>query len=204
MRKKIASVIGLTVLSTYMFFISHAQLVTQNNTTIAYSHEEKREVREENKDVKKTKSETITITMPRIMSIQTPIQTKELTKTNLYQFTDKEMDLLYHVVFAEAGNQSEETIGYVTSVIINRVYSDLKYLPDTLEEVIMQDGQFQVVTTGVYLEKEPDQKTIDAVNKICYETGVEIDKNVLAFRNSYYFKEYEQAFRSGDMYFSYF
>lgn len=58
--------------------------------------------------------------------------------------------LLSRLIQAEAGNQDAEGMCLVADVVMNRVRSDR--FPNTIEEVIFQEGQFGVVTDGV-LEK---------------------------------------------------
>lgn len=187
MRRKIMNAAALVSLTTALLLISNKQTISQDI-------------------VMEQQTERVTseyIPVKTYLSSQPEYTMHQLTmnQVNMYGFTDEEMDLLYRIVFAESGNQDEETIGYVTSVIINRINSDM--FPDTLEEVVMQKNQFQVVDTGAYLSKIPDQKTIETVNKICFITGTTTEPDVLAFRNSYYHADYKEAFVSGDMYFSY-
>lgn len=59
-----------------------------------------------------------------------------------------EMELLSQIVQAEAGNQDLTGKRLVADVILNRVDSPL--YPNSIEEVIFQEGQFQPVSNGTF------------------------------------------------------
>ena len=64
-------------------------------------------------------------------------------------------ELVARCAYAEAGNQPEEGVRAVVDVIRNRV-NDPRF-PNTYEEVILQTGQFSVVTYGtIYAVTVPD------------------------------------------------
>lgn len=62
------------------------------------------------------------------------------------RFTQEEQKLLMKIAQAEAGNQGEEGMWLVMSVVMNRVES--ADYPDTIEEVIFQESQFSSVADG--------------------------------------------------------
>ena len=64
------------------------------------------------------------------------------------QITEEEQLLLMKIAQAEAGNQGEEGMWLVMSVIMNRV--DSPDFPDSIKEVIFQDYQFTSVTDDNY------------------------------------------------------
>lgn len=59
-----------------------------------------------------------------------------------------DMELLAQLIQAEAGNQSLYGKRLVADVVLNRVRSPL--FPDTVEEVIFQEGQFSVINNGAF------------------------------------------------------
>lgn len=61
-----------------------------------------------------------------------------------------EMELIAQLVMAEAGNQDLTGKRYVADVVLNRVDSD--DFPDTVEEVIFQKNQFNVIENGAFDE----------------------------------------------------
>lgn len=72
-----------------------------------------------------------------------------------------EMELLARCVQAEACNQDFDGRRMVADVILNRV-SDPDF-PDTIREVVLQDGQFEVVSNGRIYDADPDDETLEAV-----------------------------------------
>ena len=91
-----------------------------------------------------------------------------------------ELELLAQLVHAEAGNQPMEGKYLVAEVVLNRVESD--EFPDTISEVIFQDGQFSVAHNG-RLEKAAwtvDESDYEAVT---YAVETHDNKDVLYFNN---------------------
>lgn len=74
-------------------------------------------------------------------------------------YTDEELYVLSHVIFAEAGNHSRELQIGVGSVVLNRV-ADERF-PNTIKEVVFQKGQYACTWSGSYY-KEPTEEAIDA------------------------------------------
>ena len=73
-------------------------------------------------------------------------------------FTEEELDLLFHVVQAEVGNEySFESKVNVANVIFNRFYHER--FPDTLSDVLVRD-QFSPIADGRYKEVEVTEDTI--------------------------------------------
>lgn len=73
-------------------------------------------------------------------------------------FTEDELDLLFHVVQAEIGDEySFEQKSNVASVIFNRLYHEM--FPDTLSEILVYD-QFSSIANGRYKNVEVSENTI--------------------------------------------
>lgn len=73
-------------------------------------------------------------------------------------FTEEELDLLFHVVQAEVGDEySFESKVNVANVIFNRFYHEK--FPDTLSEILVYD-QFSPISDGRYKEVEVSEDTI--------------------------------------------
>lgn len=70
---------------------------------------------------------------------------------------EEELDLLAHLIFAEAGSDwcEDEMLYGVGSVVLNRMTSE--YFPDTMYEVIYQKGQYACTWDG-NIEKEPNER----------------------------------------------
>lgn len=64
----------------------------------------------------------------------------------LSQLTSEEWEILYKVATAEAGYNSREAQQNVIKVVLNRVFDDR--FPNSIEEVVYEEGQFQVVSNG--------------------------------------------------------
>lgn len=91
-----------------------------------------------------------------------------------------EMELLAQLVEAEAGNQPFEGKCLVVDVILNRVESP--DFPNSIEEVIFQDGQFSVVTNGAYDNAGWNMQESDYAAVQC-EMELHRNKDVLYFNN---------------------
>lgn len=74
-----------------------------------------------------------------------------------------EIDILAACVEAEAGDQPYLGKCYVVDVILNRAIKWNK----TVEEVIFQKGQFEVVSNGRIYKMKPSQDTYDAIAEEC-------------------------------------
>ena len=72
--------------------------------------------------------------------------------------------LLAKISMAEAEGEGVEGKALVMLVVLNRVWSD--NFPDSISEVIFQDGQFSPVSTGRYDSVEPDQECYEALELI--------------------------------------
>ncbi len=74
-------------------------------------------------------------------------------------FTEEELDLLFHVVQAEIGDEcySFEQKANVASVVFNRLYHEK--FPDALSEILVYD-QFSPISNGRYKEVEVAEDTI--------------------------------------------
>ena len=91
-----------------------------------------------------------------------------------------ELELLAQLVHAEAGNQSFEGKYLVAEVVLNRVESP--DFPDSITEVIYQDGQFSVTKNGAF-EKAAwsvDESDFEAVT---YAVELHENRDVLYFNN---------------------
>jgi len=82
----------------------------------------------------------------------------EAAESNFTWSRDWEADesyMLAKIAMAEAEGEDMEGKALVMLVVLNRVLSD--GFPDSIEEVIFQDGQFDPVASGRYDSVEPDE-----------------------------------------------
>lgn len=91
------------------------------------------------------------------------------------ELDEEDLELLYKLCEAEAGGSSEQEIGHVACVVLNRV--KCSRWPSTIKEVIYQPGQFSCVPNGL---KEPSEKTKRAVDSII--TGGDTTGGAVYFR----------------------
>ncbi|MFS0560783.1 cell wall hydrolase [Terribacillus sp. 179-K 1B1 HS] len=98
-----------------------------------------------------------------VLSDRDAQQSKDLTEVKIEQkqYTAEEIELLQKLVQAETSG--EDYIGKVAvaTVVLNRIDSD--EFPDSIHDVIMQEGQFQPVSSGVIWKSKPTDETVQAV-----------------------------------------
>ena len=92
-----------------------------------------------------------------------------------------ELEELAQLVEAEAGNQEFEGKCLVVDTVLNRVESPL--FPDTIHEVIHQEGQFSVMTNGAFEKAAWNMKDSDFA-AVAVEVELHTNKDVLYFNNS--------------------
>lgn len=109
-----------------------------------------------------------------------------------------EMELLAQLVEAEAGNQPFEGKCLVVDVILNRVESP--GFPDTIEEVIFQDGQFSVIKNGAFDKAGWNMQESDYAAVMC-EMEMHQNKDVLYFNNCSIVSGTGNKFKVGDHWF---
>lgn len=80
---------------------------------------------------------------------------------DVLMFTEEERDLLKRIATAEAGNQGEEGMWLVMSVVLNRVKMDP--WPDTIKAVLTQSHQFTSIK-GSYEYSEECERAFERVN----------------------------------------
>ena len=92
-----------------------------------------------------------------------------------------ELEELAQLVEAEAGNQEFEGKCLVVDTVLNRVESPL--FPDTIHDVIHQEGQFSVMTNGAFEKAAWNMKDSDFA-AVAIEVELHTNKDVLYFNNS--------------------
>ena len=116
---------------------------------------------------------------------------EELEKKNedlmYYPYTEEELETLAHLLYAEAGGSSDLGIIYVGSVVLNRVSSDK--FPNTLLEVIYQDGQYSPTWNG-FMNVEVENESCYRIAKYLLENGSVIPSEVLGQADYTIYKKY--------------
>ncbi|KZZ84030.1 cell wall hydrolase [Bacillus sp. SJS] len=111
-------------------------------------------------------------------TLQVPVAGAEDVKGAEQAVSDEDKELLARLVEAEAKGESYEGKVAVATVIMNRVASD--EFPDTVKDVIYEEGQFSPVDNGT-INNPASQESKDAVNEaISYSS---ISKGALYFYN---------------------
>lgn len=112
----------------------------------------------------------------------------------------EEVQLLTQLVEVEAGNQNLTGKRYVVDVVLNRVSSD--DFPDTVKEVIFQNGQFSAITDGNF-EKAKKKLCEESLKAVLLEYEEQLNNRILYFSRgkSKYMKN--NCFKEQDHWFGY-
>ena len=116
--------------------------------------------------------------------------TIEKAESKVNEFTYEESQLLMHLAEAEAGNQGEDGMWLVMSVVMNRV-NDSEW-PDNITDVIYQKNQFSPVSDGRLNKVELSTEVHTALARI--EKG-EVAPEIIGFevKDSNELEEYFRA-----------
>ena len=109
-----------------------------------------------------------------------------------------EMEVLAQLIEAEAGNQPFEGKCLVADVVLNRVESP--DFPNTISEVIFQEGQFSVIKNGAFDKAGYNMKDDDYAAVIC-EMELHSNRDVLYFNNCSKVSGKGEIFKVGGHYF---
>lgn len=122
---------------------------------------------------------------PQIVYGETLDETEAETETEA-PYTEEDLYLLSHLICGEVEGCDRQMKTYVGSVALNRV-ADSRF-PDTLKEVIYQEGQYSCTWDGNF-EKEPGEETVD-VAKYLLTNGSQLPPNVI----------FQAEFKQGSVY----
>lgn len=132
-----------------------------------------------------------------------------ITPANVYSrgLSEDDKYLLAKIAMAEAEGESIETKIFVILTVLNRVESEYKYFPDTIEEVIFQNNgnvyQFSpVIPGGRWYRVEPNEECWEAV-EIVNAMKEDISMGALYFEScegeSWHSRNLEFLFKSDNM-----
>lgn len=116
-----------------------------------------------------------------------------------YGITEEEIELIALVTMAEAEGESELGKRLVIDTILNRVDSELGYMPDTVTEVIYQPDQFSSMWNG---RVDKCHVLEDIVQLVREEIKSRTNYDVLYFHAKKYGKFGTPMFSEGNHYFS--
>lgn len=91
----------------------------------------------------------------------------EKSKIGSMDWDSSDAYMLAKVAMAEAEGESVEGKALVMLVVLNRVWSD--EFPDSISDVIFQEGQFSPVSNGRYERVKPDRECYEALELIQVE-----------------------------------
>ena len=91
-------------------------------------------------------------------------ETRKLTEIRSLDWSGEESYMLAKIAMAEAEGEGTEGKALVILVVLNRAWDE--EFPDSIEEVISQDGQFTSYWDGRYDEAAPDEECWEALRMI--------------------------------------
>ena len=100
-----------------------------------------------------------------------------------YHVSHAEKQMLYRIVQAEAEGEPREGKRLVANVVLNRVRSSI--YPNSIEQVIMQPGQFKPVRNGRYNSCVIDADTVAAVDEVLSGAASDNSRGALYFQRSH-------------------
>ncbi len=116
---------------------------------------------------------------------------EEYTEELAIVFSESDEIRLMKIAMAEARGEGVEGKAMVMAVVYNRTQSEI--FPDTVENVLYQDRQFQTVKNGSYASAVPDKECQEALEAVKNGEYLDIDalffdscKNSWASRNREY------------------
>lgn len=123
---------------------------------------------------------------------------------DLSRFTDKEINLVAQLIYAEGKNQTSDGYKAMASVVYNRLES--KRFPSTIWEIVFQTNQFSVVRdVESFLALSPSKKAKHAVESVFVDGVVTLPSDVMYFKSASLSKEWGKheyyATYDGNMYY---
>ena len=137
------------------------------------------------------------VTQKKVKNKPKKVVKKKTTTKKTKKYSQKDLYILSHIIYAEAGGQSWDFQVAVGSVVLNRVKS--KKFPNTIRGVVFQKGQYASTWDGNY-NKTPSKQSIK-VAKYLLKNGSQLPRYV------YFQAEFLQSDRvykkMGNTYFCY-
>ena len=132
---------------------------------------------------------------PEVMKTANNITLVNSTETDTFNHNDYEY--MAKCVLAEAGNQDEYGKRLVIDVILNRTENTA--FPNTVNDVINQSGQFEVVSNGTIYNQIPDDYIYNLIDQ---EINNRTDSEILYFKTLGYHSFAEPVLNHEAHYFS--
>ena len=115
------------------------------------------------------------ITQKKVKNKPKKVVKKKTTTKRTKKYSQKDLHILSHIIYAEAGGQSWDFQVAVGSVVLNRVKS--KKFPNTIRGVVFQKGQYASTWDGNY-NKTPSKQSIK-VAKYLLKNGSQLPRYVV-------------------------
>ena len=110
---------------------------------------------------------------------QPPVSQTEAQEKVIINLSDSDGEVLKRIAMAEAGGETVEGKALVMRVVLNR--KDDPVFPDTVEGVVMQEGQFSTIPNGSYRKCSPDEGCDEALKLV--KTGWDESKGAVYFES---------------------
>lgn len=121
------------------------------------------------------------------------------SSTEVEKYSKEDIELIALVTMAEAEGESEEGKRLVIDTILNRVDSDLAYMPNTVYDVVYQKSAFSSMWNGRVDRVEVTDEVVQLVRE---EIEERTNHDVLYFHANKYGKYGTPLFSEGNHYFS--
>ncbi|HBL83998.1 MAG: hypothetical protein A2Y17_05830 [Clostridiales bacterium GWF2_38_85] len=153
----------------------------QTYKTIAEQNQREESIYEEIKTLKNK----ITKLQDRISELETELQTQNVMNSySTIRYTMSELEMLYCLVQNECGSSNIAHKRIIVDIVINRVQNHK--FPNTIYDVLMQDGQFASVYTWATTDLKIDDDTIQAVNEVLSNSVVNESQGALYYYSPQY------------------
>lgn len=103
---------------------------------------------------------------PSVIALEEVVTAEPIIEVEQPTYTEEEYETFAHLLYAEAGGESDKCIYYVGSVVINRIKSE--NYPNTLLEVIYQKGQYSPTWHG-FMNREVSNPNCYTIAKYLLE-----------------------------------
>jgi len=122
--------------------------------------------------------------LPEIVPVLEEVSSDAETETLIHSkdWDGDEAYLLAKIAMAEAEGEDTEGKALVILTVLNRVWSDIPYFPDTIEEVIFQEGAFAPIGNGRWNRVEPNADCFEALRIV--EEGWDESRGALYFERT--------------------
>lgn len=138
------------------------------------------------------------VTQKKVVKKPKKVVKKKTTTKKTKKYSQQDLYVLSHIIYAESGGQSWDFQVAVGSVVLNRVKS--KKFPNTIKGVVFQKGQYASTWDGNY-NKTPNKQSI-RVAKYLLKNGSQLPRYVI-FQSE--FKQADRVYKKmGNTYFCYY